>query len=66
MYFIAYESFQEWRPRNRWLYPTKREAEEALAQILRESAPIYRNRYKVEDADHEPGRSILKRAGFFT
>lgn len=55
MYFLAIETLGGRKAVNRWLYPTKREAEEAA-----------RGRdLIVMDAEHDPGRSILKaRHGF--
>lgn len=63
-YFIAYKGHSEWKARNRWLYATKTEAEEALRDI-RKGWPALAHRYKIMDADHEPGRSVLaSRHGF--
>lgn len=64
-YFIAMNTTSGWKARNRNLYPTKAEAETRLQELVRVSKVEDVDRFRVFDAEHEPGRSILKtRHGF--
>ena len=61
MYFIAAKSRNGWKAINRQLFPTKADAQLQIDVGYRHSTM----EYKVMDADHEPGKSILKaRHGF--
>lgn len=58
MYFIAMKTtLSGYKPVSRLLYSTKQQAEEAIRVCYTVSF------LKVFDADHEPGKSILKKAG---
>lgn len=60
MYFIAIKGLNGWKARSRTLY-TKQGALALVAVLKLHSA----SEYKICDADHEPGCSILKaRHGF--
>ena len=62
-YFLAiYTSMGQIKARDRTLYKTKSEAASAARQLLREQPNC---NVCIQDADHEPGKSILAaRHGF--
>lgn len=65
-YFLAIDTpFGKRKALSRYLYPTRTEARDALRARQREAAVSVADRMSIQDADHEPGRSILTaRHGF--
>ena len=59
-YFIAIRAPKDehgWKATSRMIYPTKPEAEQAMAHLQLNVL----GEFKIMDADHNPGKTILER-----
>ena len=63
-YFVALYGLNGWKPMSRVIHPTKKNADTVLGYIkFHEAKYANPTDYRVFDADHEPGRTIFKKAG---
>ena len=61
MYFLAFHDMEgRWHARDRSLYWTK---DQAIVEADQFNQRYVDQRYTVMDADHEPGRTMLREAG---